>query len=136
MTIPSVPDPKTPIGEILKAAEPDGLVLESEDQGRFAIIPLDEDLLDFLIERNPKFLAVCQQIRARMDAGQFLLLRRSYSSDQQKWHKAQHLALLAQNRVRPSPAPSAATAAGKQKEANGIASPKPKLRAPEPPLPQ
>ena len=51
-------------------------------------------------------------------------------------HKAQHLALLAQNRVRPSPAPPAVTAAGKQKEANGIASPKPKLRAPEPPLPQ
>jgi hypothetical protein len=51
-------------------------------------------------------------------------------------HKAQHLALLAQNRVRPSPAPPAVTAAGKQKEANEIASPKPKLRAPEPPLPQ
>ena len=51
-------------------------------------------------------------------------------------HKAQHLALLAQNRVRPSPAPPAVTAAGKQKEASAIASPKPKLRAPEPPLPQ
>jgi hypothetical protein len=51
-------------------------------------------------------------------------------------HKAQHLALLAQNRVRPSPAPPAVNAAGKQKEASGIASPKPKLRAPEPPLPQ
>jgi len=51
-------------------------------------------------------------------------------------HKTQYLALLAQNRVRPSPAPPAVTAAGKQKEASGIASPKPKLRAPEPPLPQ
>jgi hypothetical protein len=51
-------------------------------------------------------------------------------------HKAQHLGLLAQNRVRPSPAPPAVTAAGKQKEATAIASPKPKLRAPEPPLPQ
>ena len=51
-------------------------------------------------------------------------------------HKTQYLALLAQNRVRPSPAPPAVTAGGKQKEANGIASPKPKLRAPEPPLPQ
>ena len=50
-------------------------------------------------------------------------------------HKVQHLALLAQNRVRPSPAPPAVTAAGK-KGANEIASPKPKLRAPEPPLPQ
>ncbi len=51
-------------------------------------------------------------------------------------HKTQHLALLAQNRVRPSPAPPAGPEAGKQKEANAIASPKPKLRAPEPPLPQ
>src|SRR5437016_13803840 len=51
-------------------------------------------------------------------------------------HKAQYLALLAQNRVRPSPAPPAVTAAGKRKEPSGIASPKPKLRAPEPPLPQ
>src|SRR5437762_9295436 len=51
-------------------------------------------------------------------------------------HKAQYLALLAQDRVRPSPAPPAVTAAGKRKEPSGIASPKPKLRAPEPPLPQ
>jgi hypothetical protein len=51
-------------------------------------------------------------------------------------HKTQHLALLAQNRVRPSPAPPAVTAAGKQNEATANASPKPKLRAPEPPLPQ
>src|SRR5437016_14028177 len=41
-------------------------------------------------------------------------------------HKTQHLALLAQNRVRPSPAP-AATASPK---------PKPRLHPPEPPLPQ
>ena len=39
-------------------------------------------------------------------------------------HKTQHLALLAQNRVRPAPAPAA------------TASPKPRARAPEPPLPQ
>ena len=43
-------------------------------------------------------------------------------------HKTQHLALLAQNRVRPSPAPAAAPAA--------TASPKPIVRPPEPPLPQ
>ena len=43
-------------------------------------------------------------------------------------HKAQHLALLAQNRVRPSPAPAATPAT--------TASPKPRARPPEPPLPQ
>ena len=72
MTIQPVPDLKTPIGEFLKAAAPDGLVLESEDQVRYALLPLDEDLIDFLLEKNPKFRAVCGQIRTRMDAGQFL----------------------------------------------------------------
>jgi hypothetical protein len=43
-------------------------------------------------------------------------------------HKTQHLALLAQNRVRPSPAPAATPAT--------TASPKPRARPPEPPLPQ
>jgi len=41
-------------------------------------------------------------------------------------HKTQYLALLAQNRVRPSPAPAA----------TATPSPKPKARPPEPPLPQ
>jgi hypothetical protein len=47
-------------------------------------------------------------------------------------HKTQHLALTAQNRVRPSPAPAATPSL------SSTVSPKPKLRveAPEPPLPQ
>ena len=45
--------PNTPIGEILKAAGTDGIVLESEGQGRYAVIPLDDDLIDFLVERSP-----------------------------------------------------------------------------------
>jgi hypothetical protein len=48
-------------------------------------------------------------------------------------HKAQHLGLLAQNRVRPSPTP-ATTAAPIAPAAT--ASPKPKALPPEPPLPQ
>jgi hypothetical protein len=71
MTVQPVSDPNTPIGEILKAAGSDGIVLESEGQGRYALIPLDEDLIDYLIERSPKFLAACREIRKRMDAGQF-----------------------------------------------------------------
>jgi len=71
MTVQPVSDPKTPISEILKAAGSEGIVLESEDQGRYALIPLDDDLIDFLIERSPKLRAECRQIRERMDAGQF-----------------------------------------------------------------
>ena len=68
MTIQLVSDPNTTIGEILKA---DGLLLEAEGQARYAVIPLDEDLIDYLIERSPKFIEVCRQIRVRMAGGRF-----------------------------------------------------------------
>jgi hypothetical protein len=71
MSVHPVPDLKTPIGEILKAAGAEGIVLESEDQVRYAVIPLDDDVIDLLMERNPKFRAHCLEIRGRMDAGQF-----------------------------------------------------------------
>jgi hypothetical protein len=71
MTVQPINDPNTPIGEILKAAGSEGIVLESEDQTSYALIPLDDDVLDLLIERSPKFRAHCREIRARMDAGQF-----------------------------------------------------------------
>jgi hypothetical protein len=71
MKNPILSDPKTPIGEILKAARPDGLVLESENQAHFAVLPLDDDVIGLMIERNPKFRAVCQEIRAQMESGQF-----------------------------------------------------------------
>jgi hypothetical protein len=71
MTVHLVNDPKTPIGEILTAVGSEGLLLESEGQARFAVIPLDDDLIDYLIERNPSFIEACGQIRDRMHAGKF-----------------------------------------------------------------
>jgi hypothetical protein len=71
MTIQPVSDPNTPIGEILKAAGSEGIVLESEERGRYALLPLDDDVIDLLIERNRDFRAHCQAIRERMDSGQF-----------------------------------------------------------------
>jgi hypothetical protein len=71
MTVQPVNAPKTPIGEILKAAGSEGILLESEDRGRFALIPLDDDVIDFLIERNPEYIVRCREIRERIDAGQF-----------------------------------------------------------------
>ncbi len=64
-------DLKTPIGVILEAARPDGLVLECENQVQFAVLPLDDDVIDLLIERNRKFRAVCQEIREQRESGQF-----------------------------------------------------------------
>jgi len=71
MTRQSVSDPNTPIGEILKAAGSEGIVLDSEGQGRYALLPLDDEVVDFLIERSPSFRADCHEIRQRMESGQF-----------------------------------------------------------------
>jgi hypothetical protein len=71
MTVHPVNNPNTPIGEILKAAGSEGIVVESEDQVSYAVIPLDDDVLDLLIERNPKFRARYREIRGQMDAGEF-----------------------------------------------------------------
>ncbi len=72
MSIQSVSDPNTPIGEILESAGSEGLVLETASQERYAVLPLDEDVIDLLIERSPKFRADCLEIRERMDSGQFM----------------------------------------------------------------
>ncbi len=71
MTVQSVSDPSTPIGEILKTVGSEGILLESEDQGRYALLPLDEDLLDYLIERSPTFRVRCREILQRMGSGRF-----------------------------------------------------------------
>ena len=71
MTRRLITDASTPIGEILKSAGAEGILLELQDQVRYAVIPLNDDVLDLLIERSPKFRDHCQEIRQRMKAGQF-----------------------------------------------------------------
>jgi hypothetical protein len=36
------------------------------------VLPLDDDFVDLLIERNPKFREQCQAIRERRESGQYL----------------------------------------------------------------
>ncbi|MGA7495951.1 MAG: hypothetical protein WBX00_04410 [Isosphaeraceae bacterium] len=71
MTVQPISDLNTPIGQIIKAAGSEGIVLESEGQGRYALLPLDDDVIDLLIERSPTFRDLCHAIRERMDSGQF-----------------------------------------------------------------
>ena len=65
----TVNDLQTPIGEILQRVGSDGILLQTQGNSPFALMPLDEELLDFLIERNPGFIDECRQIRQRMAAG-------------------------------------------------------------------
>lgn len=71
MTIQQVNDPKLPIGDILQIAGSEGILLESPGKGRYAVLPLDEDLSDYLLERSPKLSEACNQIRQQMKAGKF-----------------------------------------------------------------
>ncbi|MGO9470331.1 MAG: hypothetical protein ACLQIB_37165 [Isosphaeraceae bacterium] len=71
MSIQTVSDPNEPIGEILKAAGSEGIVLEYAGQGPYALLPLDDDVMDLLIERSPRFRADCHEIRQRMRSGKF-----------------------------------------------------------------
>ena len=68
MTMREVSDMKAPIGEILQAAGTDGLLLETAESARYAVIPLDDDLIDYINERSPKLIEQCPQIRQRMHA--------------------------------------------------------------------
>ena len=64
-------DLQTPIGEVLKVVGANGLVLEAADAARYALLPLNDDLLDYLLERSPKLIEECRQIHQRMAAGEY-----------------------------------------------------------------
>jgi len=45
-------------------------VIQADDQEQYALPPLDDELLDFLLERSPKFIEECEQIRRRTTSGE------------------------------------------------------------------
>ena len=71
MTLKHLKTLKISLADLLKTAGPEGLLLECPGKPNFAVLPLDDDLLDFLLERNPSFQRDCQRIRQRMRRGQF-----------------------------------------------------------------
>lgn len=69
MTVQSVSDLQMPIGQVLQLAGSDGILLQPQGQSPFALIPLNDDVLDFLLERNPRLIEECRRIRQRMSGG-------------------------------------------------------------------
>ncbi len=67
---------ETPIRTILDAAGTHGTIVETPGRATFAVLPLDDDLLDFLLERSPKLIAECARIRKEMGEG------KSYSHEE------------------------------------------------------
>ncbi len=72
MTRQTVTNLMTPIGDVLAAMGSDGVLLDSVGHETVAVLPLDDDLIDFLMERSPKLIAECQRLRREMEAGDFV----------------------------------------------------------------
>ena len=71
MTVKHLKNLKVSLADLLKTAGPEGILLECPGEANLAVLPLDDDLIDFLLERNPKFQKDCQRIRQRLRRGQF-----------------------------------------------------------------
>ena len=69
MKIQKLVDAVVSIQEVLDAAGSDGTILEVPGKKSFVLIPMDDDVLDFLLERNPKLIQDCVQIRDRLRSG-------------------------------------------------------------------
>jgi len=72
MKIKQVRDLNISLGAILKSLGAKGGVLEIAGKKRHVLLPLDDELMDYLLERSPKLIKECRQIRARMATGQFV----------------------------------------------------------------
>jgi hypothetical protein len=59
------------IGDLISELGPGGGLIEAHGTTRYAVIPVDDELLDLLIERDPSFSNHCKVIRTSMNAGQF-----------------------------------------------------------------
>ena len=71
MTVQPVTDLNTTIGDVLRSAATGGVLLEPEGHVRYAVLPLDDDLMDYLLERCPSLIDLCRQIRQRMQSGRY-----------------------------------------------------------------
>ncbi|MGA2496145.1 MAG: hypothetical protein ABSH20_00300 [Tepidisphaeraceae bacterium] len=69
MTLQHVTDLKAPIGDVIDRATEDGMLIETDTSRTYALMPLDDELLDYLLERNPRFARECRKIRSQMQKG-------------------------------------------------------------------
>jgi len=72
VSIQKVSSTDTSLRTMLQKARAEPLVLQAEEEGDFAVLPLDDDVLDLLLERNPAFIEECRQIRERMRQGDYV----------------------------------------------------------------
>jgi hypothetical protein len=70
MPLTRIEDLEVRLAEILPAVGSRGVLIAGDGSSQYALMPLDDDVLDLLLERDPAFAEHCQSIRAAMQAGQ------------------------------------------------------------------
>lgn len=71
MTVYRVRDRGQPIGDALDAAAETGILVESDSHLSHALLPLSDDVIDFLLEQNPALIDECREIGLRMERGEY-----------------------------------------------------------------
>jgi hypothetical protein len=71
MPVMKAAETRASIGELIDQARDEPLIFETEDAGNFVLLPIDDELLDLLLERSPRLIEKCRQIRERMDQGEY-----------------------------------------------------------------
>jgi hypothetical protein len=71
MPVIKAAESRASIGELIDQARDGPLIFETEDAGNFVLLPVDDELLDLLLERSPRLIEKCRQIRERMDQGEY-----------------------------------------------------------------
>jgi hypothetical protein len=56
---------------LLDKARHEPMILQTTTAGDFALLPLDDEVIDLLLERHPTFTRECQAIRTRMQQGAY-----------------------------------------------------------------
>lgn len=71
MPVVKVAETQAGIEELIDQARAEPLIFETRGNENFVLLPVDDELLDFLLERSPRLIEKCRQIRERMDQGEY-----------------------------------------------------------------
>jgi hypothetical protein len=71
MPVERISQADTSVTALLSKAREEPLILQAEGTGDFAVLPLDDEVIDLLLERSPTLLEECSQIRERMKQGKY-----------------------------------------------------------------
>lgn len=71
MPVMKAAETRASIGELIDQAREEPLIFETEGKESFVLLAVDDELLDLLLERSPRLIEKCRQIRERVEQGEY-----------------------------------------------------------------